>query len=490
MDEKTVIQNAIKAIEIEERVIKTILNFPELASILITNLDGQCFSTNATQGIFSAAKIVFDKYGRVTKELIYSTISAKRWWESIGGKEHVENTIEKRESIVEDDLTNYLEILYEKRGRKNILKISSILKQIVKDTSEPLTPEKIEQIEQLITKKLTRLSRDNTQELEELVFHGETAHQLYVKTKERLLDSDFIGTGFPTIDEILIEGFLPPGYTILAGPTSVGKSLFLQNLALNWAKIGQPCLLIVPEPKLVKTFDRLLAIHNNILLSKIKRTFLKGIGGTKTERKEILEMQRELTKLPIYIVEQRGLSFKKMCDIIQFVKGKIRHQFPNKELIVGIDVFKDIIDVTRANQEGPAVVSTLVKRIEETTDFLNIHLIPLLHFNRQYQHRDEEEPRVSDIEHGAAYEQKAQNILFLTRPFKKDKSRKTDDILRVWINKQREGEAGKRIDMKFIGETTRIIDPQNIKQERVFEETEQLVEDTFEDLEDHHLLFE
>lgn len=56
---------------------------------------------------------------------------------------------------------------------------------------------------------------------------------------ERLKDSNGqLGTGWKTLDDKLYGGFNRGELNIFAGASGAGKSLFLQNLALNWAMSG------------------------------------------------------------------------------------------------------------------------------------------------------------------------------------------------------------------------------------------------------------
>lgn len=65
---------------------------------------------------------------------------------------------------------------------------------------------------------------------------------------ERLKDrSNFIKTGWETLDRKLFGGFTPGSLNIWAGGSGSGKSLFLQNIALNWALAGMNVVYISLE---------------------------------------------------------------------------------------------------------------------------------------------------------------------------------------------------------------------------------------------------
>jgi len=65
-------------------------------------------------------------------------------------------------------------------------------------------------------------------------FFAEPAERL-----RRMLDkSSFVSTGWQTLDEKLYGGFFRGGLNIFCGQSGSGKSLVLQNLAINWALDG------------------------------------------------------------------------------------------------------------------------------------------------------------------------------------------------------------------------------------------------------------
>jgi archaellum biogenesis ATPase FlaH len=58
------------------------------------------------------------------------------------------------------------------------------------------------------------------------------------RIKEVMDRSDMVSTGWKAIDDKLYGGFTKGALNIFAGGSGSGKSLFLQNLALNWAFMG------------------------------------------------------------------------------------------------------------------------------------------------------------------------------------------------------------------------------------------------------------
>ncbi len=87
---------------------------------------------------------------------------------------------------------------------------------------------------------------------------------------ERLKNSNGqVSTGWPSIDKKLFGGFNRGELNIFAGGSGAGKSLFLQNLAVNWASAGLNCCYISFELSEMLVAMRLDAMITNIPTRKI-----------------------------------------------------------------------------------------------------------------------------------------------------------------------------------------------------------------------------
>ena len=90
------------------------------------------------------------------------------------------------------------------------------------------------------------------------------------KRLEALKDSNGqVSTGWPNVDKKLFGGFNRGELNIFAGGSGAGKSLFLQNLAVNWATTGLNCVYITFELSEPLVAMRLDAMVTNIPTRKV-----------------------------------------------------------------------------------------------------------------------------------------------------------------------------------------------------------------------------
>lgn len=73
-----------------------------------------------------------------------------------------------------------------------------------------------------------------------------------------------ISTGWPTLDWKLHGGFNRGELEIFAAPSNGGKSLFLNNLAANWASLGLEVLFITCEMSQARVAMRMDSIHTGV----------------------------------------------------------------------------------------------------------------------------------------------------------------------------------------------------------------------------------
>ena len=443
----------------EQRVIATILKNKEVGKRILQDLSKDDFSNISCRLLYLAITLAEEKYKIYTNELVYSIITSKKWWIDIGGEDWVNDNILKQVPIKLEEISETLTILKDKKNRRFLLKLKNSLEGAAQNTADPMNATRLESIRTKINENISNFLRSGDLDSDIFPLTGDALYDFYAAAKKRDEQRYYVGTGFKTLDSRLIDGFAPPGYSIVAGATSAGKSTFLQNLAINWGKAGQPCLLFVPEPQNKRTMDRLVSVYSQISLTSTKRAFGREAGSAfEADRELIMEKAKEITSMPIYLEERRGLTLSRMFEIIERTKIEVKDKYPDKELVWGIDLFKDLIDTTVANSVGSAEVSKLVQRLELELERTNTHGLILLHFNKTYANSDRERPELKNIEYSSAYEQKAQNILLISRPIQKDESVEQDDVMNVWIEKQRDGATRFCVKMGFLKETTTIVE--------------------------------
>lgn len=157
---------------------------------------------------------------------------------------------------------------------------------------------------------------------------------------ERMKDrSSYISTGWATLDEKLLGGFTKGALNVFAGGSGSGKSLFLQNLALNWAFAGMNVIYITLE-----LAEDLVALRLDAMVSGIgtKQVFsdmnkvaaairMQGLkGGGSLTVKKLPEAGTTTNVLRAYVKEYEIKTGKRVDAL---VVDYLDLMFPNNQAI-------------------------------------------------------------------------------------------------------------------------------------------------------------
>jgi len=234
-----------------------------------------------------------------------------------------------------------------------------------------------------------------------------------------------IPTGFYDLDD-KIEGLRPSDVIIVGAKTSIGKTLFALNVALNVLKKGLPVGLISLEMSRRQIAKRLICANERIDGSQIRT------GKIDAVKKQYLKGIENLYKLPLFIQDlPNGKAFRILTAAEYLVK------------IHGIRLL--IIDHLQLLSGGRSETRNLeLGEISRSIKLFalknNIPVMVLSQMNRRSS--DLEMPSLSELRDSGSIEQDADVVLLLNRISKVDKDGKTAEYLKLKIGKNRHGQTG------------------------------------------------
>lgn len=122
--------------------------------------------------------------------------------------------------------------------------------------------------------------------------HDDAAHLLAVAEK-----SDGLPTGFDLLDQVLNGGCTMPSFNLVSAASGQGKSIYLQNQAVNYARQGHNVVYIsleLPEFMVMKRFASMMtAIDINMVFQNL------DVVLTKLKRDKRKEGRIQIKRLPI-----------------------------------------------------------------------------------------------------------------------------------------------------------------------------------------------
>jgi archaellum biogenesis ATPase FlaH len=203
---------------------------------------------------------------------------------------------------------------------------------------------------------------------------------------ERLKNSNGqVSTGWPNIDKKLFGGFNRGELNIFAGGSGAGKSLFLQNLAVNWASAGLNCCYISFELSENLISMRLDSMITNIptrkIFPEIDNVEMKvKMVGKKSGGLQIKYLPSGGTVLDIktYIKELELKTKKKidciLIDYLDLMMPKSKRVSPADLFIKDKYVSEELRNMAAENNIVMATASQLNRAAVEEIEFDHSHI--------------------------------------------------------------------------------------------------------------------
>jgi replicative DNA helicase len=202
---------------------------------------------------------------------------------------------------------------------------------------------------------------------------------------------------YNSIDEVL-QG-LQPGYYILAGRPSAGKTSFGNNIALNLAEAGHHVACVTIDLPQRRSLGRSICNLAGVSLQKILKGYVRGDQWQKVLDKAVL-----LKILPIHILEnQSGLY-----EVAAWAR-LMKAQYDIK--LLTIDYIQQLRGKLRSNSldDRMTEVSEVIKSLAAE---LGIPILAYAQFNRQSE-IDSRPPTLADLRGSGTFEQDAMVAMLL-----------------------------------------------------------------------------
>lgn len=243
-----------------------------------------------------------------------------------------------------------------------------------------------------------------------------------------------IKMGFPSLDTPL-NGLKPKDYVIVGARTSVGKSAFALQVALNAAHAGKSVLFFSPEMTSEQLVWRMLSLESGIPYS-----ILTSDKELKGEEQDTLRDADVTVKMLNVTIDDRPSQ-----NVTSVKLKSIEHQGDSR----GLDlVIVDYIQQLCEGDDDKASVTIVSRGLKAIAKDLEIPVLACSQLRRRYG-QEVRKPDKSMLRGSAQLENDADAVLLIWNPTKGDHSKKE-----VFIDKHRNGPLGQTM-MSFDKNTTR-----------------------------------
>ena len=254
-----------------------------------------------------------------------------------------------------------------------------------------------------------------------------------------------VPSGYTELDRVT-GGWQNSDLIIIAARPSMGKTAFVVNIAKNLISYQKPVAFFTLEMPAEQIALRMISIHSEIPLQKLRKVELDEEDWEKFEER----INDNFMNAKLYIDDTPQLSLYELRAKARRLKRKYNIEL----LIVDYLQLMTLPSENRMNREQ--VVSQISRGLKAIAKELKIPVIALSQLNRAVEVRGgNKRPQLADLRESGAIEQDADLVIFLHRPeyygIEEDTEGSLKGIAEIIIAKHRNGPLA-NIKLKFIKE--------------------------------------
>ena len=322
--------------------------------------------------------------------------------------------------------------------RQLIAKAQTIAEIAYRDNLDPDTAlEKAEQLILSIAEK--RVTRD-FRSLEDVLAE-------YMDQVQALQEGETnrygIPTGFADMDKLL-GGFQRTDLVILAARTSVGKTSFALNLAVNAARAKATVAIFSLEMSAEQLASRLLSMESGVDSPRIRSAHLN-----EQESRKLEAAMNHLVNLPIWVDDTPSIP-------IMELRSKARRLAAEHNVDMIIVDYLQLV-VSEGGESRVQELGQISRALKALARELRVPIIALSQLSRAVEQRTPHIPQLSDLRESGALEQDADVVLFIYRDEKYNPDTDKKGVADIIVAKHRNGPTG-QVQLLFLERTTKFLD--------------------------------
>jgi replicative DNA helicase len=253
-----------------------------------------------------------------------------------------------------------------------------------------------------------------------------------------------IPSGYIDLDRIL-GGFQRTDLIILAARTSVGKTSFALNLAVNAAVKSQASVAVFSlEMAAEQLASRLLSMESGVDSPRLRSGQLN-----EQESRKLSHAMNFLAEAPIWVDDTPSIP-------IMELRSKARRLASEHSLdLIIIDYLQLITgESTESRVQEIGQISRALKALARE---LRVPVIALSQLSRAVEQRSPHIPQLSDLRESGSIEQDADVVLFIYRDEKYNPDTEKKGVADIIVAKHRNGPTG-QVQLLFLERTTKFLD--------------------------------
>lgn len=417
---------------LERRLLACILAEPSALDLVADKLNGECFYILEHRIVFESMLKIYQETGVFTQTDLYLALknskrldNVEEFFTQLGHGSRDEGELEALQK-------NLLDLYFHRKLLQAALEIAESISSNRGDNFERIQA----RAQDLVLNATDFSTTVPVHKINDLLSQR---WEEYLRRAEGISPRGLL-TGYFSIDNLL-TGFRNKHLIVLAAATSTGKSAWALNVVRNVLRRNPPVPagIISLEMSADEIMDRLI-------ISEL------GFDGQRYEQGRLQDAELDnfqkginvLYNKPLLISDERGLNVAQIRARLRRMKA----QLGSLGLVV-VDYLQTIsLEVTNTISTARAT-GDVVLQLRNLAAELDVPILLLSQINRNYSHRADRRPQLSDLRESGNIEEFADMVIFLYRhsrqsaaAFEEAKAQGTENEVEIIIAKNRTGRTG------------------------------------------------
>lgn len=393
---------------------------------------GNDFYLKKNVWVFDALVELFEADTDIDFVTISDKLQAQGKLEELGGTAYLTELFEAVPSALH--VESYAETVASTAKKRRLIRAGSKIVKLA--TNE-------EDVEKAVEEAEAELFQVSETEGEGRMLNAEdAAGEFYAQLKQRHEQGDEIvgvPTGLADVDR-MIGGFQEEDLILIAARPSMGKTALATTILNNAASQGYRGALFSLEMSHAQVMQRIVAYRTGLNVQDLR------LGKMKDSHWPVLTEELGIIgDMPMFVDDTPAIS-------TVMLKTKTRRLHNRYDLDFAIVDYLQLMRYSEGVQNRVMEITYISQQLKALARELRIPVIALSQLSRDFKHRSDKHPTLSDLRGSGSLEQDADIVVFLTRMCKYDDEVPESDT-DLDIAKQRNGPVG-RVKLHFHPEQT------------------------------------